>query len=581
MLEQRYRWKNRQLRKHVAVVNGEASPTLVLTNARVLHSVLKQWLTANIWIHEDRIIYIGDELPQRSGSYEIYNCQGKTIVPGYIEPHVHPFQLYNPQTFAEYAGKTGTTTFINDNLMLFLLLEEKKAFSLLETLRELPVSMYWWCRFDPQTEMANEEEVFSHAAVKSWMEHESVIQGGELTGWPKLLAGDDMMLHWIQETKRLRKRIEGHFPGASENTLIKMALLGADSDHEAMSGKDIYKRLMQGYMVSLRHSSIRPDLELLLKEMKDMNIDQYDMMMFTTDGACPSFYENGILDWMIAKAIEYGIPPMDAYHMASYNVAKYYRMEHLHGMIAPGRVANLNVLEDEWHPTPVAVLSEGKWLKREDGSTGDSFPSIDWKEYGFGPLVMDWELTEDDLQFSMPFGIEMVNNVITKPYSLEKDVSGEELYTSGDENFLVMLDRQGKWRVNTTIKGFATDVQGFASSFSSTGDIILIGKCKREMERAFNRMKEIGGGMVLSENEEIIHEIPLCLSGMMSDKPVENLIDEEIKLKSLLTERGYDFEDPIYTLLFLSSTHLPYIRITSYGMYDVMKKTVLFPTIMR
>ncbi|KAB7705259.1 amidohydrolase family protein [Bacillus aerolatus] len=580
MVEQRHQWKSKQLREHVAVVDGELSPTLVLKNARFLHSVLKQWVTANIWIYEDRIVYVGNDMPEKKNSSEIYDCSGKTLVPGYIEPHVHPFLLYNPQSFAEFAAKTGTTTFINDNLMLLLLLEEKKAFSLLEEFRSLPVNMYWWCRYDPQTELANEEEIFSNAAVKSWVEHYDVIQGGELTGWPKLLAGDDMMLQWIRETKRLRKRIEGHFPGASEKTLTKMALLGADSDHEAMSGQDIYKRLMAGYMVSLRESSIRPDLEVLLREMKEMGINQYDMMMFTTDGASPSFYEKGILDWMIAKAIEHGVPAIDAYHMASYNVAKYYRVENLHGMIAPGRFANINILKDEQHPTPLSVLSKGEWLKKE-GKDTPLFPQIEWEKFGFGPLELDFDLEEDDLQFSMPFGIEMVNNVITKPYSLEKDMSGEEISTADDESFLVLLDRCGKWRVNTTIKGFASEVAGFASSFSNSGDIILIGKCKREMERAFNRMKEIGGGLVLAESGEVIHEIPLALSGMMSTKPMEAIIEEETKLKELLTERGYKYDDPLYTLLFLSSTHLPYIRITSHGMYDVMKKTVLFPTIMR
>ncbi|MFK2826057.1 adenine deaminase C-terminal domain-containing protein [Bacillus sp. B190/17] len=579
MLEQRHQWKNKQLREHVAVVSGDRSPTLVLKNARFLHSVLKQWITANIWIYEDRIVYVGEEMPEKTNKAEVYDCSGKTLVPGYIEPHVHPFLLYNPHSFAEFAAKTGTTTCINDNLMLFLSLEEKKAFSLLEEFRSLPVSMYWWCRYDGQTELANEEEVVSNAAVKSWIEHDAVLQGGELTGWPRLLEGDDMMLHWIQETKRLRKRIEGHFPGASEKTLTKMALLGADSDHESMSGQDVYKRLLAGYMVSLRHSSIRPDLEVLLQEMKEMGLNQYDMMMFTTDGASPSFYEQGILDWMIAKAIEHDVPVIDAYHMASYNIAKYYRIDHLHGMIAPGRIANINILQDEFHPSPISVLSKGQWLKKEEVTA--PFPQIEWEKFGFGPLMLDYSLEEDDLQFSMPFGMQLVNNVITKPYSLERDMSGEEISAEDDESFLVLLDRGGKWRVNTTLKGFTSKVSGLASSFSNTGDIILIGKCKSEMERAFHRMKEIGGGIVLTENEEVIFEIPLELSGLMSTQPVEALMKEESKLKELLAERGYLYDDPLYTLLFLSSTHLPYIRVTPQGMYDVMKKTVLFPTIMR
>ncbi|OKL36163.1 adenine deaminase C-terminal domain-containing protein [Domibacillus mangrovi] len=578
MSDLKHRWKNKQLREQVAVLNLEKAPTLVLQNARYLHSTLKRWMNGNIWIYENRIVYIGDEMP--SSADEVFDCTGKTVVPGYIEPHVHPFMLYNPKTFAEYAAKRGTTTLINDNLMLLLTLEEKKAFSLIDELDRQPVSMYWWCRYDAQTEPDNEDDIFANGAINSWLEHDSVIQGGELTGWPKLLDGDDMMLYWMQETKGMKKRIEGHFPGASEKTLTKMTLFGADGDHESMSGEDVRKRLMNGMMVTLRHSSIRPDLEKLLTEMKEMDLDQYDMMMFTTDGSSPSFYEDGIIDKMIKIAIDYGVPPIEAYHIASYNAARYYRIEHLHGMIAPGRMASVNILTDEFHPNPEAVLSNGIWVKKS-GMNTSPFHNVQWQQFGHTKMRFNWQLNEDDLQFSMPFGIEMVNNVITKPCHVIKDVVGENFYMEEDQNYLVLLDYEGKWRINTTIKGFATNVQGFASSFSSTEDIVLIGTEKEEMHRAFERMQEIGGGIVLAENGEILHEIPLPLSGIMSDQPFETVIEQERKLKELLSQRGYQFDDPIYTLLFLTSTHLPYIRITSQGMYDVMKKTVLFPTIMR
>ena len=72
-------------------------------------------------------------------------------------------------------------------------------------MRHIPTTMYWWAVLMPQTEIQDEEEIFSHSHVKSWLEHDAVLQGGELTGWPKLLDGDDLMLHWIQEAKRMRK----------------------------------------------------------------------------------------------------------------------------------------------------------------------------------------------------------------------------------------------------------------------------------------------------------------------------------------------------------------------------------------
>ncbi len=579
-LGQQYRWKNKQIRQQVSVINGEKSPTLLLKNARFLHSVFRQWMIGNIWIYDDRIVYVGDELPVNTSTCEIVDCTNFTLVPGYIEPHVHPFLLYNPQSFAQFSAQTGTTTMICDNLFFLLQLQKKRAFSLIDRLDDHPVTFYWWNRFDAQTELNDEEEIFSNSQVKSWIEHEKVIQGGELTGWPKLAAGDDLMLQWVQETKRLGKKIEGHFPGASEKTLVRMMLFGASGDHEAMTGADVYKRLLHGYTVSLRYSSIRPDLPVLLEEMKELGVNQYDSLLLTTDGSTPSFYKQGVIDQMIEIALEHGVPVIDAYAMASYNVARYYNLLDQHGMITTGRIANINFLLDERKPTPFSVLAKGKWVKRE-GEDCLSKERVKWGDYGINRLTLNWDLTEEDLQFSMPFGIEMLNSVITKPYSIALDMSGMELPKGQDESFFMLLDRNGKWRINTILKGFATDVGGLASSLSTTGDLILIGKSKREMTRAFERMKEIGGGIVLVENDTILHEVELPLAGFMSNQPFLTLMQEDERLKHLLIERGYRFADPIYSLFFLSSTHLPYIRVTQQGMYDVMNKKVLFPTLMR
>jgi adenine deaminase len=580
MLEQRYRWKNKHLRMHVSVLDGKTSPTLLLKNALYLNQTFRQWMRANIWIYEDRIVYVGENLPPQMENCEIIDCTNEILVPGYIEPHAHPYQLYNPHSLAAYASQFGTTTLINDNMSLVMHLKKKDAFSLLKDLRSIPTTMFWWCRFDSQTEILNEEDVFSHSNIKSWLEHDAVLQGGELTGWPKLLDGDDMMLHWIQEAKRMRKKIEGHFPGASEKTLAKMMLLGADSDHEAMTGEEVYNRLMQGYMVSLRYSSIRPDLPELLDDLKRLEIQAYDRLMFNTDGSTSTFYEQGMNDQMIRIAIDKGVPVIDAYNMATVNIARYYNIDHLHGNIATGRVANINFLSSIENPTPHSVLAKGKWVKRE-GQVVDAYPTINWDEYGLKPMEMDWNLSIDDLQFSMPFGIKMENSVITKPYSIAIDASGDELSTDHDECFFTLLDRNGKWRINTLLKGFATNLSALASSFSNTGDIILIGKNKHDMLAAFNRMKELGGGIVMVEDEQVVHEIPLRLNGIMSNLPIKELINEEKKLLVELRERGYSFSDPVYSLLFFSATHLPYIRITQQGMYDVMNKSVLFPSIMR
>ena len=156
-----------------------------------------------------------------------------------------------------------------------------------------------------------------------------------------------------------------------------MKLLGADGDHESMTVEEVEARLLHGYAVTLRHSSIRPDLPHLLKGIVDKELDVFDHLMMTTDGSTPSFHIDGVVDKCIRVALEAGVPPIDAYQMASYNVARYYDMTDLHGIIATGRYATLNFLEDEYNPVPTDVLSKGKWLKR-DGQSTAPFPAIDW-----------------------------------------------------------------------------------------------------------------------------------------------------------------------------------------------------------
>lgn len=573
-----YKWSNKQLREHVEVLDGKRSTHILLKNATYLNSYMREWMTANIWIYNDRIVYVGEQLPEQLTECEVVDCEGKYVVPGYIEPHAHPYQLYNPETLANHAMQFGTTTFINDNLTLFFTLKREEAFRLLDEFNKIPASMYWWCRFDGQTELQNGESLFNREEIIEWLQHEAVLQGGELTAWPKLLHGDDEMLTWVQETKRLQKKVEGHFPGASETTLAKLKLLGTDCDHEAMTGQEVFTRLMQGYTVSLRNSSIRPDLEVLLKELLELGVKQFDRFFFTTDGSHPSFYENGMTNVMISTAIKQGVPVIDAYDMASYNIARYYNMEHVHGSIATGRIANINILESKENPVPISVLAKGKWVKRDGVNTHEAL-HIDWSKHKVTPLLLDWSIEKEDMIFSNKTGIHLLNNVITKPYTSEINIDCDELSTDHDECFFMMIARDGSWQVNIAVKGFAKKLGGLASSYSGTGDIILIGKRKEDMLTAFRRVKELGGGMVIVENNEVLHEIALPLLGIMSNLKMCELIQEEKQMVKLLQERGYAYDDPAFTILFFSATHLPFIRVTPIGLYDVKSSKVVAPPV--
>ncbi|QKS70435.1 adenine deaminase [Paenalkalicoccus suaedae] len=574
-------WTKRQIREQLAVIQGKVAPTMVIQGAQYLNSMRKCFVSGNIWIHHDRIVYVGENMPTNLDNTEIVDASGKYVVPGYIEHHAHPFQLYNPLSLAEFAAERGTTTLVCDNMPFMFHLEREKAFHLLEELQSMPTTFLWWARYDGQTELKNNSDVFSYSNMRAWIDHPYVVQGGELTDWPSVLQGDDQMLHWMLETKDARKPIEGHLPGAGETTLAQMALLGVEADHESMTANDVLMRLDNGIMSSLRYSSIRPDLPKLLRDLHAAGLKSYDELMMTTDGSPPEFMSQGMMDHLISLAVEEGVPFIDAVHMCTYNVAKYLYLDDVLGMIAPGRLASLNILSSENDPKPESVLAKGKWVVRDQDSMYPDISTFDWSRFGFEPFNLDFELTRKDFKFSMPVGLEMENEVIMKPYQISRDLTCEELPLDCDEHFMMLLDRNGKWSVETLLKGFATSIHGFASSFSNTGDILLIGKSKQGLLDAFKELNRQNGGIVVMNRDDVAASIPLPIGGGLSDASFPSLVEQENHMKHTLEERGYKFSGPIYSLLFFSATHLPYVRLTQKGIFDVKKKKVLFPSIMR
>src|SRR5699024_3913210 len=405
-------------------------------------------------------------------------------------------------------------------------------------------------------------------------------QGGELTAWPELLAGDDRLLYWIQKTNQLKKPVEGHLAGASKEVLTKLKLFGVSSDHEALTGQEVLDRLEQGYHVALRYSSLRSDLPDILTDLEHLGLNHFDDLSFTTDASSPKFIEKGLINLCIDIAIMQGVPLVEAYRMGSYNAAKHIKLDDVVGSIAPGKIANINILYDKSDPNPLSVIAKGEWLVKE-GYVMPYQQHINWSEYKTENIKYDWDLSEDDLQFSIPIGLKVESDIIMKPYAVGADITTDILLDKTPDAFLLLIDQYGKWRVNSVINGFTDSLGGLASSYSTTGDVIFIGKNKDDILIAAKRLKEIGGGIVLVDQGEIIYELKLALNGTMFIGGIETLINKEKEFNRILNKYGYPFENPLFNLLYLSATSIPYLRITQQGLYDVVKRETIVPANMR
>src|SRR5262249_60429465 len=84
-------------------------------------------------------------------------------------------------------------------------------------------------------------------------------------------------------------------------------------------------------------------------------------LMLTNDGSMPSFLRtHGFIDHLIRVALERGVTPIDAYRMATLNPATYYGLDADLGGIAPGRYADICLLDDLAEPRPSTVIARGR-----------------------------------------------------------------------------------------------------------------------------------------------------------------------------------------------------------------------------
>ncbi|MFA8438550.1 adenine deaminase C-terminal domain-containing protein [Pueribacillus sp. YX66] len=566
--------------KLIQVSLREEPANIWLKNVQFLNVYLGKIERKNIVISGQRIAYVGDKEPLASRHTEIIELNEKQIiVPGYIEPHGHPFQLYNPITWSDFLLSGGTTTSINDNLFFFTMLGVDKSIKFIEELNRTSELLHlWWARFDDQTE-ANEIGTkrtfsFNEGYLGRWLDHPLVIQGGEFTSWSRFLKGDmDLAKLMLMTKQQYGKRIEGHLPGASLDTLNAMAASGVGADHESINGEDVLNRLSIGMYAALRHSSIRPDLPKILTYLiQEPNLNK-SLLMLTSDGSHPFFLNQTGIDKMIKIMLDYGFNVIDVYRIATLNPATYYGLDQNIGSISPGRLAHLNVLEDLSKPTPLHVMVGGKWairnntLLNKQGQSGDWLKSYFYKER-IHPNINETHLSQGEGHT----GIRFVNAVITVPYKYQPTQPLDE-----GELYLSLLDQQGKWVLNTRMKGFSSKLLALASSYTASKDYVLIGKNRDYMLKAFQEMLDLNGGIVAYFEDQECIKIPLPLSGGMSLEPLETVIKQTTFFVKKMNESGYRFKDPFFTLFFLTTTHLPNVRLTYDGLYLIKEEQIITP----
>ena len=552
-------------------------------NGRVVNVYSGEILPHNVAVSGEKICYVGPSEDLMGPETEVIDVRGSFILPGFFDAHAHADLFYHPFSYAAQVVQRGTTCFFNDGHDLANAIG---ATAYLKTMNQLSNGFLSAYAGIPATAPPCPDveggELWSDGDLEKAYAFDNILSLSEITPYLRLINGEPVLKKRIRVAREKGRLVEGHTTGASWEKLNVLAMAGVTSCHESLKAEDAMERLRLGYYVMLRHGSIRQDLPYLAEAVHRSKEFDTSRIMLVTDGIFPDHLISwGNMDWVVAEAVKEGIDPVRAIQMATINPARYFRLDHLVGGIAPGRMAHLLVVDSLEKPTPRLVLSRGV-IVAEDGVLSVApwpTPEADMGDRPFntGPLNAEtFQVACRESLEKVPV-IKIVNQTVT---ALEEIRLGERngVYQP-EEDILTatLISRDGKLRGQGFVQGFCSGLSGLASTVAhETHGLLVIGQRAADMARAAEDVLRMGGGISMVRDGVVQARIPLPVGGVCSQKCVPDLAQEITTFHSLLADAGCMLTYPLWTLGFLTFTSVLKVRLTYRGVYDIKAEKIIF-----
>jgi adenine deaminase len=565
-------------RKEIINVSlGKESADIAILNSGLIDVYSSEILdNINIAIKGDRIAYVGYSTPKTDKDTIVIDAGNSYVSPGFFDPHVHLEFIVGPFSYVDSVLPLGTTSVVVDLYRWGRLFGAKGMLNFAEMVSSFP--MHIFCA--PTTnflsdgiELAN--QLFNHPLVVGMGEH--VI-------WKDILNGEERILEEISFVEKKGKKIEGHTAGVKGDKIDALCNGGLTSCHEPIKAEEVLERLRLGMYVALRHGSIRSDMESLSKAITEYKVDTR-RLMFTCDWMNPhDLVKKGHMNWIVKEAIKNGIKPIKAYQMATLNPSEYFGLDHKVGGVSPSKYADILIIDDLKEATPHTVISKGKIItingKRVMGKVDMNYPDYTKNALNIKRnfLSEEFSLSPDDTNTNKYPCIEYYNGLITKMVNISVDIKEGIAVPKDNDVAIVAMAKRGSNRKPAVgfAKGFSLNCGAFVSSVGlDTQDLFIIGKNKDDMALGANYICKKGGGIAIIDNNRIESFFPLPVAGVLSNLPLKDMAYYWDDIESKLLKFGLKSRPPILSILFLTFTHLPYIRITPEGLFDVLKNEIV------
>ncbi|MEM2896575.1 MAG: amidohydrolase family protein, partial [Candidatus Bathyarchaeia archaeon] len=339
----------------VAIVGGE----LVNVNTGEIYQ-------ADVAIKNERIAFVGNAERLIGPKTQKINAYGKYIIPGFIDAHIHfESSMMSVTHFANAVLPKGTTSIVSDLHEIGAVTGFKGIKFMLEEAKKTPLKVF----LNVPSELPFDPMFGSSGAKVEFEEIEDALSWEESVGLSEvqpshILGYDESTIKRIDLAIKNRKTVEGHAPALIGNELQACLSMGISSDHEATRKDEALERIRLGIDLMIREGSVATDLKEVIKVITEERVDSRHCILVTDDEDPIDLVKFGHMDYKVRRAIEEGVDPVKAIEMATINPAEHYNLELKIGTIAPGRYADVLIVNNLKELNIETTVANGKLVSK-------------------------------------------------------------------------------------------------------------------------------------------------------------------------------------------------------------------------
>lgn len=533
----------------------------MIVRGQIIDVLKRRIFKGGILVKEGRIADIWEE----DGVPNVY------IMPGFIDSHIHIESSHLvPSEFAKVAISSGCVACLCDPHEIANVMGIDGVEFMIENGKKVDFKFYFGApSCVPSSELEKSGARIGIEDVENLLRREEVKFLSEVMDVEGVLKKREEILRKIAIAKFFGKPIDGHAPLLSGKKLEDYIASGISTDHEIEGIDEAREKIEKGMKIIIRYGSLSKNLDTLLPLISE----HPKKCMLGSDDKVPNELLDDYLNVAVRKAKRKGASIFDLLYVTSVIPVFHYKIDV--GLLRVGDPADFIVVDDLENLTVLSTYICGK----EVYSCGKvalcecEIPKIN--NFKAKKLKLDEIEVRKRGESVRVIGVKE-GSLVTKSLVEYPKTEGHFVVADTQRDILkvVLVDRykEEKSVVVGFVKGFGLKKGAIASSVShDSHNLIGVGCDDNSLVEALNAIIEHDGGLSFySQDKKLV--LPLSVAGLMSDKGYNVVASTYEKLNKYVRDCGCTISHPYMALSFLSLGVIPELKITSFGLFDVLEQ---------